>query len=69
MALDVLSGKDLMVTVENSCVRTFTLFPTCYFHLMVWAVGTCTVKTLNIGTPRPATVVALNIKPFNFTMK
>ena len=32
------------------------------FHL-------CTVKTLNIGTPRPATVVALNIKPFNFTMK
>ena len=28
-----------------------------------------TVKTLNIGTPRPATVVVLNIKPFNFTMK
>ena len=29
----------------------------------------CTVKTLNIGTPRPATVVVLNIKQFNFTMK
>ena len=28
-----------------------------------------TVKTLNIGTPRPATVVVFNIKPFNFTMK
>ena len=28
-----------------------------------------TVKTLNIGTPRPATVVVLNMKPFNFTMK
>ena len=28
-----------------------------------------TIKTLNIGTPRPATVVLLNIKPFNFTMK
>ena len=28
-----------------------------------------TVKTLNIGTPRPATVVILNIKQFNFTMK
>ena len=28
-----------------------------------------TVKTLNIGTPRPATVVVLNVKPFNFTMK
>ena len=27
-----------------------------------------TVKTLNIGTPRPATVVVLNIKQFNFTM-
>ena len=30
---------------------------------------TFTVKTLNIGTPRPATVVVLNIKQFNFTMK
>ena len=28
-----------------------------------------TVKTLNIGTPRPATVVVHNIKQFNFTMK
>ena len=28
-----------------------------------------TVKTLNIGTPRPATVVVLNMKQFNFTMK
>ena len=26
-----------------------------------------TVKTLNIGTPRPAAVVVLNIKQFNFT--
>ena len=30
---------------------------------------TTTVKTLNIGTPRPATVGVLNIKQFNFTMK
>ena len=28
-----------------------------------------TVKTLNIGTPRPATLVVLNIKQFNFTRK
>ena len=28
-----------------------------------------TVKTLNIGTPRPATVVVLIIKQFNLTMK
>ena len=28
-----------------------------------------TVKTLNIGTPRPATVVVFNLKQFNFTMK
>ena len=28
-----------------------------------------TVKTLNIGTPRPATVVVLNLKQFSFTMK
>ena len=33
------------------------------------AVGLGTVKTLNIGTLRPATVVVLNIKQFNFTMK
>ena len=28
-----------------------------------------TVKTLNIGTLRPATIVVLNLKQFNFTMK
>ena len=28
-----------------------------------------TVKSLNIGTPRPATIVVLNIKQFNFTRK
>ena len=28
-----------------------------------------TLITLNIGTPRPATVVVLNIKQFNFTLK
>ena len=28
-----------------------------------------TVITINIGTPRPATVVVLNIKQFNFTMQ
>ena len=32
-------------------------------------IQTFTVKTLNIGTPRPATVVVLNIKQFYFTMK
>ena len=38
----------------------------------MWAVFDSlrsTVRTLNIGTPRPATVVVLNIKQFNFTMK
>ena len=28
-----------------------------------------TVITLNIGTLRPATIVVLNIKQFNFTLK
>ena len=28
-----------------------------------------TLITLNIGTPRPATVVVLNIKQFNFTLE
>ena len=35
--------------------------------LTVLAFPLITVKTLNIGTPRPATVVVLNIKQFNFT--
>ena len=40
------------------------------FCIMVYGNGkVCTVKTLNNGTPRPATVVVLNIKQFNFTMK
>ena len=30
---------------------------------------TVTVITLNIGTPRPATVVVPNIKQFNFTLE
>ena len=42
--------------------------PEQYFYLSQVA-RCCTVKTLNIGTPRPATVVVLNIKQFNFTMK
>ena len=41
--------------------------------LLHWSIMHCqvnfTVKTLNIGTPRPATVVVLNLKQFNFTMK
>ena len=41
MALDVLFCRDLIVTVENSAVRTFTLFSkSCYFYSTVWAVGT-----------------------------
>ena len=31
--------------------------------------GGSIVKTLNIGTPRLATVVVLNIEQFNFTMQ
>ena len=39
-------------------------------HCILQKVGRgITIKTLNIGTPRPATVVVLNIKQFNFTMK
>ena len=32
-------------------------------------VSEYTVKALNIGTPRPATVVVLNITQFYFMMK
>ena len=37
--------------------------------LNILAVFIITVLTLNIGTPRPATVVVLNLKQFNFTLK
>ena len=39
------------------------------FHIEIKIKSQNTVKTLNIGTPRPATVVVLNIKQFNFPMK
>ena len=47
---------------------------TCLYQRVyeIWifsSVSILTVKTLNIGTPRPATVVVLNIKQFNFTRK
>ena len=35
----------------------------------VQSLQIATVKTLNIGTPRPATIIVLNIKQFNFTRK
>ena len=38
------------------------------YYIIFYEIET-TVKTLNIGTPRPATVVVLNIKQFYFTMK
>ena len=36
---------------------------------MLLSDNVLTVITLHIGTPRPATVVVLNIKQFNFTLK
>ena len=39
------------------------------FLLHVLVKNGITVKTVNIETPRPATVVVLNIKQFYFTMK
>ena len=42
------------------------------FHAKCWIsvdCGTITVITLNIGTPRPAIVVVLSIKQFDFTLK
>ena len=39
------------------------------FPIFYKGIKTSTVKTLNIGTLRPATVVVLNIKQFNFTRK
>ena len=39
------------------------------FRMIILRLKRITVKTLNIGTPRPATIVVLNIKQFNFTTK
>ena len=43
--------------------------PPAFLPLFTKENNCCTVKTLNIGTPRLTTVVVLNIKQFNFTMK
>ena len=51
---------------EIKCAGWFTFQTTRYFLSSL--DNAITVKTLNIGTPRAATVVVLNIKQFNFTM-
>ena len=68
------------VTVLAAAKRIIVL----YFHLtqsdkvhsgaaVLWfrkfTITRDTVITLNIGTPRPATLVVLTIKQFNFTLK
>ena len=53
--------------IANQYIRTLSFPPS--MRLVPFWYANSTVKTLNIGTPRPATVVVLNIKPFNFTMK
>ena len=60
-----------------SLASHFKILPQSFFvvgkalsgELSCMGTGLITVKTLNIGTPRPATVVVLYIKQFNFTMK
>ena len=58
------------ISIKKFLFLFFT--PITFFHSFYaysrW-VSHVTVKTLNIGTPRPTTVVVLNIKQFNFTMK
>ena len=54
--------RQAVLYMDKSC---FVLSPS----LFVMCVSSYTVKTLNIGTPRPVTVVVLNIKQFNFTRK
>ena len=58
-----MGGKNSRVTSDSS--------DSVPVHLDTIYRGICgsTVKTLNIGTPRPATIVVLNLKQFNFTMK
>ena len=53
----------MFIKGNNFCDLTFTSLDEKALSNM------STVKTLNIGTARPATVVVLNIKQFNFTMK
>ena len=52
-------------------LSVFPFLDTCILYFENYSTNnySITVKTLNIGTPRPATVVVLNIKQFNFTMK
>ena len=50
-------------------VQSGLSMPSSYVIFMHDSVLYNTVITLNIGTPRPATVVVLNIKQFNFTLK
>ena len=61
--------SDYFSSKKNNVCDFFTFVIYLFFLYYASSELTATVKTLNIGTPRPATVVVLNIKQFNFTMK
>ena len=56
-----------MHCIGNTVKQKYVVF--CCYTLGIRHSILTTVKTLNIGTPRPATVVVLNLKQFSFTMK
>ena len=64
---DDITEPSVKLSLCNNETLVCFFFPYSPFYDVV--VNHDTVKTLNIGTPRPATVVVLNMKQFNFTMK
>ena len=77
MTLDVYRGRKTTMQQQQQKILMWSVRRkmhitaynvTCILHLKI-SFSKVTVKTLNIGTSRLTTVVVLNIKQFNFTMK
>ena len=76
MTLDVYRGRKTTTQQQQKLIplKTEVKLQIADLHILkTYAIlpsNVCdTVITLNIGTPRPATVVVFNIKQFNFTLK
>ena len=64
--LKVVCNTFIVVFYVGKLYKTVKVVKDLYKYFILWQT---IVKTLNIGTPRPATVAVLNLKQFNFTMK
>ena len=63
VALNVMFSNGLMANVENSLVRTFTLFPKRYFYSTIWVFGSGKyVYSLNVHQVQFSSGIKRNVQ-------